>query len=116
MKYILILLILTGAFACQSQGNLARNKVPQFCKDLKIPENALVGEKDISFTKGSYYVLFDRYSSLAVHAGVLAQCGQTLYCVTRWTEWERDCKDQTNTFWFMVTGFRPSCSIVPPDC
>jgi len=113
---ILSLGILTTTFACQSQGSLARNKVGKFCSDLSIPEGAKVHDSDVTFAKGKYFVLFDRYSSLAVHAGMLAECGQTLACAIRWTEWERDCKDETNTFWYRFTGFRPQCKILAPDC
>jgi hypothetical protein len=116
MKLNLILLMIITTFACRSQGDLARNRVNRLCSDLKIPESAQVNEGEYNFSKGKYYVLFDRYSNLAIHAGVLAQCGQTLVCAIRWTEWERDCKDETNTIWYNISGFRPTCSIESPDC
>ena len=108
--------MITGFYACQSQGNLARTRVTRICKDLQIPESAKILDSDILFSKGKYHVAFDRYSSLAIHSGMLAECGQTLVCVTRWTEWERDCKDPTNTIWFKLSGFRGSCDIPSPDC
>ena len=102
--------------ACQSQGDLARTRVSKYCSNLSIPEGAKVTDQDYILHRTRYYVLFDKYANLAVHSGKLADCGQSLVCAVKTTEWERDCKDNTNTFWYRVSGFRPECTIPVPDC
>jgi hypothetical protein len=116
MKYNLIILLIMMSFACRSQGDVVRSRVNKTCQNLQIPEMAKATNQDYILHKDKYYVLFDRYANLAVHSGRLADCGINLVCAVKTTEWERDCKDETNTLWYNITGSRPACSIPAPEC
>jgi hypothetical protein len=115
-KLIILLLMITSLYACQSPGNRVRSKQALVCNDIQLPNSAIIQDGEVITYRSKSYILSDRYIAIATHSGKLVECGKISQCVIRWTEYERDCEIEQRTLIFNILGHRKKCSIPKPNC
>lgn len=117
MTFSYLILMLTIAFACRSQGSEIRHIRETACKSsfasagytLRIPPEVIRGELEA------------RFDNLITHAQDLSRCLACESCVRSWTEWERNCQNQRveileGSYFPGAMMPRAKCSIPEPVC
>jgi len=116
IKLNILILMITGVFACQSQANHVRSEVNRTCENIQLPDSAKLKSGEVIQHKSEAYVLGERYINLSTHAYHLSDCGKMTFCALKWTEYERDCEAEQRTLFYFFTGYRKKCSIPKPNC
>jgi hypothetical protein len=104
--------ILLFLISC-TNGNQIRKQSEEICKDIQIPKNAIVSEREKLLTSKGIYIPAIRYNAIVLHAKHLRDCGESKTCVIRWTEWERDCEISKSMI-DRLAGI--SCKLEKPNC